>query len=79
MKVPLPVAAALTGAAQAQIETGASRHGMPWAADLAIPVEPSLTAATPPGAGALPWLCFRTALATPLHHLRGGDAVGSLN
>jgi hypothetical protein len=79
MKFPLPVAAALTGAAQAQIETGASRHGLMFAADLVIAADPPLTAFTPPSLAPQRWPCFRSAPVAPPCQLRGGDAVGSLN
>ena len=76
MKFPSPAAAALAGAAQAQFETGASAHGIAFAADLAPLVDPTRT---PTDNTLPPWLCFRSAAAAPHRQLPGGDAVGSLN
>lgn len=73
MKFPSPAAAALAGAAQAQIETGVSHPGIAFAADLA-----TLTPSFQPD-DALQRRGFRSAPVAPRHHARGGDAVGSLN
>ncbi len=85
MKFPSPAAVAVAGTAQAQIETGASHHGIALAADLATQVNPPFTPFTPfapitrPGSAPLQRLCFRSVPKASQLQLRGGDAVGSLN
>lgn len=74
MKFPMPAAAAHAGAAQAQIETDTIHPGLAFALYLATPLAPTHQ----PGSAAQPRLCFRSPMA-PRHHLRGGDAVSSLN